>query len=138
MVHAETHRCSLNLELKLKWGAALKATDGILPRIYYETLAHCGVALFQMGEDGAAHYNKARRRRRTVQYDTASCKKLPLFEFDADEAVTQAQAWKLFVDHAPFQEHTSGVKITKPGQGGEGREARGEGQGSGQATRVRL
>eukprot|EP01084_Bolivina_argentea_P253245 425328_1 len=31
----------------------------ILPRLYHETLIHCGVAMFQIGKDGSSYYNKA-------------------------------------------------------------------------------
>eukprot|EP01084_Bolivina_argentea_P142780 250803_1 len=37
----------------------LLSSKSILPQIYYETMIHCGIAIYQIDEDGSKYYNKA-------------------------------------------------------------------------------
>merc|ERR1712228_340064 len=37
----------------------LLSDKAILPQLYYETMVHCGIAMYQIGKDGASYYNKA-------------------------------------------------------------------------------
>merc|ERR1719334_1249081 len=48
------------VETAVEKADALKSEGNILPRFYYETMVHCGVAMYQIGEDGAQYYVKAK------------------------------------------------------------------------------
>jgi len=49
-----------SVETAVEKAEARKAEGSILPRFYYETMVHCGVAMYQIGEDGAEYYAKAK------------------------------------------------------------------------------